>query len=70
MGSPEQPELAQELTNSFAATDPEIAKHFARMVFLSDHRAELSVPSSTRLRRSLQMQATTHRPLSVANTRR
>jgi sigma-B regulation protein RsbQ len=30
-----------ELTNSFCRTDPEIAKHFARVTFLSDHRAEL-----------------------------
>jgi len=43
MGSPEQPELAQELTNSFCQTDPEIAKHFARVIFLSDHRAELAL---------------------------
>ncbi|CAH0351272.1 alpha/beta fold hydrolase [Aquabacterium sp. CECT 9606] len=42
MGSPEQPELSVELTNSFCRTDPEIAKHFARVTFLSDHRAELS----------------------------
>lgn len=41
MGAPEQPELAQELTNSFCRTDPEIAKHFARVTFLSDHRADL-----------------------------
>ncbi|MDB5867692.1 MAG: alpha/beta hydrolase [Polaromonas sp.] len=41
MGAPEQPELAQELTNSFCRTDPDIARHFARVTFLSDHRAEL-----------------------------
>ncbi len=41
MGAPEQPELAQELTNSFCRTDPDIAAHFARTTFLSDHRAEL-----------------------------
>ena len=41
MGAPEQPELARELTNSFCRTDPEIAKHFARVTFLSDLRAEL-----------------------------
>ena len=41
MGSPEQPALAEELTNSFCRTDPEIAKQFARVTFLSDHRAEL-----------------------------
>jgi len=41
MGSPEQPELGVELTNSFCRTDPEIARHFARVTFTSDHRADL-----------------------------
>ena len=41
MGAPEQPELGVELTNSFCRTDPEIAKQFARVTFLSDHRAQL-----------------------------
>jgi len=42
MGAPEQPHLATELTNSFCRTDPEIAKQFARVTFLSDHRAEVA----------------------------
>jgi len=41
MGAPDQPELGRELTNSFCQTDPEIAKHFARVTFLSDNRADL-----------------------------
>jgi sigma-B regulation protein RsbQ len=41
MGAPDRPELGQELTNSFCQTDPEIAKHFARVTFLSDNRADL-----------------------------
>ncbi|HEX3854336.1 MAG TPA: alpha/beta hydrolase [Polyangiaceae bacterium] len=41
MGAPDQPELGAELTNSFCRTDPEIAKQFARVTFLSDARAEL-----------------------------
>lgn len=41
MGSPEQPELGIELKNSFCRTDPEVAKHFARVTFLSDHRDAL-----------------------------
>jgi sigma-B regulation protein RsbQ len=41
MGNPERPELANELANSFCRTDPEIAKHFARVTFLSDNRADL-----------------------------
>lgn len=42
MGAPGQPDLSVELTNSFCRTDPEIAKHFARVTFLSDHRADLA----------------------------
>ena len=41
MGAPSQPELGIELTNSFCRTDPEVAKHFAHVTFLSDVRAEL-----------------------------
>jgi sigma-B regulation protein RsbQ len=41
MGAPGQPELGVELTNSFCRTDPEIAKHFARVTFTSDNRADL-----------------------------
>jgi sigma-B regulation protein RsbQ len=41
MGAPGQPQLGAELTNSFCRTDPEIAKQFARVTFLSDHRADL-----------------------------
>ncbi|MEV6637131.1 alpha/beta hydrolase [Actinoplanes sp. NPDC051470] len=41
MGHPERPELADELKNSFCRTDPEIARHFARVTFLSDNRADL-----------------------------
>jgi sigma-B regulation protein RsbQ len=42
MANPDRPELGQELTNSFCRTDPEIAKHFARVTFLSDNREDLS----------------------------
>jgi sigma-B regulation protein RsbQ len=41
MGAPGQPELGAALTNSFCRTDPEIAKHFARVTFLSDLRGDL-----------------------------
>ena len=41
MGNPDHPELAEELTNSFCATDPDIARQFARVTFLSDNRADL-----------------------------
>jgi sigma-B regulation protein RsbQ len=42
MGNAEHPELAEELTNSFCRTDPVIARHFARVTFLSDNRADLA----------------------------
>lgn len=41
MGNPERPELGDELTASFCRTDPEIARRFARVTFLSDNRADL-----------------------------
>jgi sigma-B regulation protein RsbQ len=41
MKNPERPELASELAESFCRTDPEIAKHFARVTFLSDNRKDL-----------------------------
>jgi sigma-B regulation protein RsbQ len=48
MGNPDRPELGRELENSFCATDPEIARHFARVTFLSDNRADLAhVPVPT-----------------------
>jgi len=48
MGNPDRPELGSELANSFCRTDPEIARQFARVTFLSDNRADLErlrVPS-------------------------
>ncbi len=41
MGNPEQPELGEELKNSFCATDPDMARIFARTNFLSDSRRDL-----------------------------
>ncbi len=41
MGNGDRPELGAELTASFCRTDPEIAKRFARVTFLSDNRADL-----------------------------
>jgi sigma-B regulation protein RsbQ len=41
MGVPDRPELGDELTNAFCRTDPEIARHFARVTFLSDNRDDL-----------------------------
>lgn len=42
MGNADRPELAEELTNSFCRTDPEIAKQFARVTFNSDNRSDLA----------------------------
>jgi sigma-B regulation protein RsbQ len=42
MGNPDRPELGEELTNSFCRTDPDIAKEFARVTFMSDNRDDLS----------------------------
>jgi sigma-B regulation protein RsbQ len=42
MGRPDRPELGAELTESFCRTDPTIARHFARVTFTSDNRADLA----------------------------
>jgi sigma-B regulation protein RsbQ len=41
MANPDKPELGETLTNSFCATDPDIAKRFARVTFRSDNRSDL-----------------------------
>lgn len=41
MGNEERPELGEELKNSFCATDPDMARVFARTTFLSDSRDDL-----------------------------
>jgi sigma-B regulation protein RsbQ len=45
MGAPNQPALREELMQSFCRNDPAIARHFARVTFTADHRADL--PRST-----------------------
>ena len=42
MGNPDRPELGAELTESFCRTDPDIARRFAQVTFLSDNRADLT----------------------------
>ena len=42
MGNADRPELAAELNESFCRTDPDIARRFARVTFLSDNRADLA----------------------------
>jgi sigma-B regulation protein RsbQ len=41
MGTPDRPDLQNELVESFCRTDPEHARVFARATFLSDNRADL-----------------------------
>lgn len=42
MGNGERPQLREELTNSFCRANPVIARHFARVTFLSDNRSDLN----------------------------
>jgi sigma-B regulation protein RsbQ len=41
MGNTDRPALAAELSDSFCRTDPDIARHFAQVTFLSDNRDDL-----------------------------
>jgi len=41
MGNSDRPELSKRLENSFCSTDPNIARDFARVTFLSDNRNDL-----------------------------
>lgn len=41
MGNADSPQLAEELRSSFCRTNPSIARHFARVTFLSDTRPVL-----------------------------
>ncbi|HET9690487.1 MAG TPA: alpha/beta hydrolase [Acidimicrobiales bacterium] len=41
IAGPASPEVAAELTDSFCRADPEIARRFARVTFLSDSRPDL-----------------------------
>ena len=49
MANGDRPELAEELENSFCATDPKIAREFARVTFLSDNRKDLASVKSPSL---------------------
>jgi sigma-B regulation protein RsbQ len=41
MGNPDRPELGEELASTFCQADPEIARQFAHVTFLSDNRDDL-----------------------------
>lgn len=50
MGNASRPQLGEFLTSSFCATDPDIARNFARVTFFSDNRDDLKkvkVPTLT-----------------------
>lgn len=49
MGNDDRPELGQELTASFCATDPDMARVFARTTFLSDSRGDLKTVTAPTL---------------------
>lgn len=42
IANPDRSELAEELTESFRRVDPPVARHFARVTFTSDNRADLA----------------------------
>lgn len=42
MGNADRPELGDTLTTSFCASDPKIAREFARVIFFSDNREDLA----------------------------
>jgi sigma-B regulation protein RsbQ len=41
MANPDRPGLGMELVESFCRTDPEVARQFAHVTFMSDNRADL-----------------------------
>jgi sigma-B regulation protein RsbQ len=49
MGNPDRPALGAELTASFCRTDPRVARHFARVTFTSDNRADLALVTAPTL---------------------
>lgn len=65
MGNADRPELGEELANSFCRTDPEIARQFARVTFLSDNRADLPLVRARTL--ILQCSEDIIAPLDVGN---
>lgn len=42
MGAPGQPALQDELASRFERNDPDIMRHFGRVTFTSDHRADMA----------------------------
>ncbi len=65
MGRPDDLVLTEELTGSFCRTDPEIARHFGRVTFMSDHRPDVRLVTHPVL--VLQCQDDIIAPLSVGH---
>ncbi len=63
MRNPDRPELAEELADLLCASDPVIAKSFAKVTFLSDNREDLSRLSVESI--TLQCQEDIIAPLTV-----
>lgn len=63
MGNTDQPQFGEFLTKSFCATDPDIAREFAKVTFLSDNREDLKKLSIKSL--TLQCQQDIIAPISV-----
>jgi len=49
VGNADRPELGDRLTESFCSVDPEIARQFARVTFLSDNRRDLAAVATPTL---------------------
>jgi sigma-B regulation protein RsbQ len=63
MDNPDRPELSEELKESFCRNNPDIARHFARVTFTSDNRADLAKsPTKTLI---LQVKKDIIAPLAV-----
>jgi sigma-B regulation protein RsbQ len=65
MGNAERPALGEELTASFCRTDPDIARRFAQVTFLTDSRADLADVQTPTL--VLQCTADVIAPVSVGH---
>jgi sigma-B regulation protein RsbQ len=63
MGNTDRPELGEELTDSFCSTDPAVARHFARVTFLSDNRRDLAEVTTPTLILQCQDDAIAPRPV-------
>lgn len=49
MANPDRPELTAELESYFVSNDPDIMHDFAKVIFLSDHRADLAAVTTPSL---------------------